>query len=372
MQPLPISILQRTDSSIIYELPAGKPNPHLERPIGEDTRERVLQLACKGNMCWYYTFRLIAPHIGKKAPKELAKERKLEKACSLHRKAQTAHINSLPAITDQLHTEMGFKTLKNIDIKKAEFFIKNRTELQPILETEQTLEGLPSLFPFLEEFLKEGIHKNMHEFLLNKKFSKLNQNCIDFLHHSNVDIEESLKSEISAKNGYDAVDWQKLDVIKKAAFLDILVRNVVAKAYNLQKASWTPSKGIDSLIVQLKAVGPLYIGGSFGKFVYVNEPFKMSQKISERDIYAWRPKAQRHAITFSGNSVLLIGAEKVQRKAFVYYIDSDDPSDPKNRSKQKIYKISFENLTSHICDLHGRFRDDSPVGYAYHGSFNIS
>jgi hypothetical protein len=366
---LPISILVKTDNSILYEIPAGKPNPNQKCLLGEDTRDRVIQAAYKGNTCWYYTLNFIRLRIGKNPCQELSKEREIEKVCSLRRKAITEHENSLPAIADQLQTNLGWETLSNIDLEKAKLFIENRETFQPIFETPETLEGCPSLFPFIEEFLKEGKCNNMHEFLLRKKFKTWNDINIKFLSGFNLSYKK-LFSEMNREYGSEET-WEELDIIEKAAILDFFARDVSAKEYSLKKISWTPLKGIESLIDELKKKGPLFIGGAFGKTAYVDEPFKMNKKLVGRDIYAWKPGAERHPIAFLGHSVLLIGAKKIEDSAFVYFIDPIDQSDPNDKSSQKIYMISFTNLTSNICDLKGVRRKDSSVPYGYYGNFKI-
>ena len=187
---LPISILENTDHSIVYEIPAGKPNPSQKYSLAEETQDRVYQEAYKGNTCWYYTLNFIRNRIGKVPSDELLKEREIEKLSSVRRKAQTAHENSLPAIANQLQGEIGMRMLKGIDVEKAKWYIKNRAIIQPILETPETLDGAPSLFPFIEEFLREGKCKNMHEFLFNKKSVKRNEINIEFLSKFNINPEQ--------------------------------------------------------------------------------------------------------------------------------------------------------------------------------------
>jgi hypothetical protein len=162
---LPITILEKTDNSIIYELPAGKPNPKQKCDAGEEQRDRVIQQAFKGNSCWYYTFNFIRRRIGKNPPAELSKQREIEKVCSLRRKSQTQHENSLPAIADQMQIQIGIEMLSGINLEKAKWFIENQEKIQPILETPETLDGRPSLFPFIEEFLKEGKCKNIYDII---------------------------------------------------------------------------------------------------------------------------------------------------------------------------------------------------------------
>ncbi|MCE2983497.1 MAG: hypothetical protein LW832_08020 [Parachlamydia sp.] len=111
---LPINILEKTDNCIIYELPAGKLSPDQPCSLDGERRQRVFQPAYKGNTCWYYTLNFLRNRIGKQAPDGFSKERKIEKLCSERRKQQTLFENSLPAIADQLKTEMGLKMLGSI------------------------------------------------------------------------------------------------------------------------------------------------------------------------------------------------------------------------------------------------------------------
>jgi hypothetical protein len=123
-----------------------------------------------------------------------------------------------------------------------------------------------------------------------------------------------------------------------------------------------------TLIVELKEKGPLNIFGFFGPTTYLEPDFKHHQ-VSGRDIFAWRPKTPRDRS--AGHSVLIVGAKKVNDKAYVYFIDPINSSDPLDRAKQKIYMNSFENITSNICDFAGHKQIDSEAEYAYYGHFKI-
>lgn len=368
-----LACLKNTETSILYSMPAGKPNPSKPCPLENDKRDRVMQLAYKGNTCWYYVLNYIRMRIGKNPCAELKLAREIEARCSAHRKAITKHELSLPAIADQLSTERGKKMLEEIDQNTANFFKNNWKMIAPTIETPEALEGCPSLLPSLEEFLKRNKEKNMYEFFLWKKFTLRIELHTKFLQSFDVDPQKEFEAEITKKNGYDPkrYQWKTLDLTEKAALLDFFTRKLSAEKYGLTKSKWTPLSGIDGLISELKEHGPLSIGGIFGHTAYVDKPFKTSQTIASREIYGWKPGAQRQELTVAGHSVLLIGAEKVQDKAYVYFIDPIDTSNPKDISKQRIFKISFANLESSICDLHGRLTLDSPeaVGYAYHGNF---
>lgn len=369
-----LNYLERSVNSLLYEIPLGKPNPTEQRLVGNDTRNRVVQSHLKGKESWYYIFNFIRDRIGKNPCDELKNERDIELRCSKRRKTMVLHLDSFPTIVYQLDTNQVRNFLKDTDRSMAEKMIRNWDSLKNLFETPEVLEGGPSIFPFLKEFITENLDKNMYEFFMRRVVEKNNAINTEFLTSFGIEPEDMFKKEILSNNEYKKnIDWEKLTLNKKAAFLDYFVRKISAEKYGLQKTSWCPTRVIEELIYELEQNGPLFIGGAFGKHVYIDEPFKMNQKIGGRDIYAWRPGANRNDIMFSAHAVLLIGAKKVQDKSYVYFIDSEDHSDPKDIESQKIYMISYKNLILNISDLHGRIRPNSSanIGYAYHGNFKV-
>jgi hypothetical protein len=208
--------------------------------------------------------------------------------------------------------------------------------------------------------------------LLNKTYGKRNKINEDFLNQFGIDPEVVYNTEIKSRElEFKDVSWAKSNIIHKSAFLNSFVRNASATAYGLKKSCWAPNKGANNLIKELKENGPLFMVGHLGKAFYKDAPFIMKQKYSGRDIYAWQAGAERIPMTYLAHSVLLVGAKKVQEKAYVFFIDSQDCSDPNDKSQQKIYLISFSNLIENVRDLRGLTKEDSLFGYAYHGNFNL-
>ncbi len=353
---LPITILQKTENSILYGLPAGKPNPHLKCNKGEDVRSRVLQTGAKGAACWYYTFNFIRLRIGKNPCSDLRQERALEEICSRRRKEQKAFDDMLPFSIDELYSKSDSSILEKLDLENAQTFLDNLSSASCILS--ENIEVRLSLTHCIKEFLNEKTHKNLHEFLIFKRSSKTIEINLKFLQNFKTDVHKMLEHQ----------NWEKLDIENKAAALDAYVRDCHADFYKLKKSSWKPLQGIEKLCDELKEKGPLMVLGDFGTSAYTDQPFKMSQQINSRDIYAWHPGAERNQ-ALAGHSVLLIGAKKIKDNAFVYFIDPSDSSDPLDQSKQKIYLISFKNFTSNIYDITGRQNPDSRSEYAYCGSF---
>ncbi len=376
MNPLPINILQTNNNCILYEVISGKPNREQPCTIEEDTRGRVFQSAVKGNACWYYTFNFLRQRIGKNPCVQLLESREIEKNCSSRNKKQIEHSKSLPSLAVKLHSDQEVKdTLKNFSKEKAFNLLDEKTKAD--FETPESLDGRPSLYPFILEFVCQNKHSNLYEFLLHYSYEKRNQINENFLKQFGLEPEKLYDSQIKATSEeHRNVSWTDCNIIHKAAFLNSFVRNASAFAYGLHKSPWSPHLGAENLIDELKKNGPLFVMGYFGKEYYKdkNDLFVMKQKYSGRDIYAWKPGAKRVESNYLGHAVLLVGAKKVDDKAFVFFIDSQDTSNPKDKSQQKIFLISFSNLTENINDLssiRGAAKGDSPFGYAYHGNFNL-
>lgn len=349
---LPLSTLEKTDTSIVYQLPPGKPDPTQACQVGKEKRRRVLQKALKGGTCWYYAFCLLRGRIGKYPCKELLKDRAFEKLCSQRRKEQTAYDAAFPIPIAELYSSEDASWVRRLNLENAETFLK-------FYKSSKKPQG-PDLLPYIEEFIKVKTHPNFHAFLLFKRASKIIEINTNFL--------EKFPKE---KDLLETKEHQGLDVEQRASDLDTYVRHFSAALYKLNKSTWKPSEGIKALIRELKEKGPLMILGDFGKEYYVKPPFKMERKIFGRSIYAWRKDSERHSLLHS-HTVLLVGAKKTEDNAFAYFIDPCDPSDPRNRNTQKIYMISFTNLTSHICSLSGDKQPlDDSFGWAYYGNFKI-
>lgn len=351
----PIKIVEKTPTSIFYELPAGKPDPNQPRPDGGvDTRDRVIQQAQKGSTCWYYSINRLRKRIGKSAGSEWKKERQIELAGSLWRKQETAVHQSLPALTDFFGIEVSKKTFTSIDRNEAEERLKTKDAF-----TEYG--GRPSLSVLLTEFLQENKYQNLQEFLeekISNKYIEIQKELIKNLGGSPNEVDNCL--QMFDNKSYDAI-----------GFINHLGRIRLAEAYQLKVTQWTPLKNIESLIQELTLHGPLAVEGFFGKDCYIDEPIK--EIVKEREIYSWKPGSQRRPT--GGHVVVIVGAKKVKDCALVYFIDPTEKSDPQNPASQRCYKISYNNLTTHVRDSLGLVNKNQAgtgdVGYGYHGHFNI-
>lgn len=369
-----LSCLENSKSGILYEIPAGKPDPRQLCPKENDRRDRVIQAAAKGMACWYYSFKFIRRLIGKNPCPELKEAREIEARCSAYRKTLLKEENSLPNNIYALSEKDVVEFFQEIDRSRASRFILDWKTMGPKFidpKLEKKFPGRPSILFCLQEFVKRNDEQNFYDFLLKKFYSVRNEASIKLLKSFNVDPEKEFEAQITLENGVSkGLQWKKLSIVDKALYLEAFVRQCCAQKYGLKISKWTPLRGFDLLLSELRENGPLCIGGAFGVKFYVDDPFIMSKKISGRKIYGWKPGAKREPIINVVHSVLLIGAKKVKDKGYAYFIDPNDPSDPKDISKQRIFIISYENLCKSISDI-GVITPDSParIGYAYHGSF---
>lgn len=355
---LPVSVLENNSTSILYELPAGKPNPQQQCVAQEERRDRVFQSSMKGANCWYYTFNFIRKRIGKNPSQELMAERAIESICSQRRKELTAYDDTFPVTIGELYSDSDMELCKRLDLKTAQLFLMS--EFSTCCSLSEIMDGRSSIVPYIQAFINEKGHNNMCDFLRYKRASKLIEINMKFLSHFRTGVHQLL--------GHP--QFKEFDIEMQAAAIDTFVRDVHADLYKLKKSTWNPLQGIDKLIEELKKKGPLMILGTFGCSSYIDAPFKMKEKISGRDIYAWRAHSKRTE-RVDAHSVLLVGAKKIQDKAFAFFIDSLEPSDPADKNMQKIYMISFSNLLSNIYSLTGRKETHSEIGYAYYGNFKV-
>lgn len=265
---LPLVTLERTDNSILYELPPGKPDPNQKCTVGEESRTRVLQSGVKGACCWDYTFNLIRPRIGKHPDKELLKERFIEKICSQRRKELTAYDDAFPISITELYLQSTATLLEKFDLEKAQLFLKDPDSSLCCFSA--ILDDRSNIIPYIQEFIKEKKHKNMYEFLIFKRSCKSIELNLKFLNHFPTDIDKMIEDE----------NWKKWDIERKAAALDIYVRDFSADLYQLKKSSWQPLNGIEKLINELQTKGPLMILGDFGPSAYIDLPFIMNRQIA--------------------------------------------------------------------------------------------
>lgn len=346
----------------------GKPNPLEARPIeGPDTRSRVVQRGSKDNTCWYAVFSLLRDRY--RAPNTHHLEgRKFEHIVSRMRKTLSRHEASLPDLADQLNNETV--------IRQFTFFTKEAVQQPETVRLLQTLDRFSErapLCPILPKFLEQGTYRTLYDYLVYLKLGireELTQPLFSYLRvnpKEQFDFERA-KDPLAYEHIYGSVGFDLLSPILKAVFLDNLSRRMVAERYGLDVSSWHPQQPFLDLQQSLERQGPLAVGGCFGRAHYLMEPKMMGRTIADRPIYFWSKSDPRNPGRVTGHMILLVGAERVDSRELVYYLDPMDESDPHHPEKQRIYAMSYERLTASdsICDTHGFLRNDAPssIGYA--------
>ena len=189
----------------------------------------------------------------------------------------------------------------------------------------------------------------------------------EFLGNVVLDTEE--KGRTPQSSGSVNLDYSK-DLLSRSFKLQLESIIKATSLLQIAYSSWKPELGVEGLIQTLKEEGPLGINGLFGRVSYIDAPFETTQKVQGRAIFAWRPQASRNPVTFKANSVLLVGAKQEASKAYVYFIDPEDPSDPQAQTPtQRIYMISYQNFQNSLCNIRGELEAGSSHPFAYRGNF---
>ncbi len=123
---------------------------------------------------------------------------------------------------------------------------------------------------------------------------------------------------------------------------------------------YSTSQKIETLIADLKEKGPLIGLGKIGPNCY-NEPcFKLKHKFEGQDIYGWKPGLERKDRPAS-SYVIVLGAQKIENRAFVYFtLSLDITPDTKTYFRKyvpspidtKIYVVSHKKFGDYLTDLY--------------------
>ena len=125
-------------------------------------------------------------------------------------------------------------------------------------------------------------------------------------------------------------------------------------------STYSSSQKTETLIKELLRKGPLVALGGMGPGCYVNQPFKLKNKVCEQDIYGWKPGTQRTAYPRNGYW-MIVGAKKIADRGYVYFTMAEDHTQnqktyireyrPSN-TDTKIYITSHKTFRNYLCDLY--------------------
>lgn len=117
---------------------------------------------------------------------------------------------------------------------------------------------------------------------------------------------------------------------------------------------------IDKLLKSLQENGPLVALGKLGPSAYTEAPFKLRDKVGNKEVYGWRPLTSKEYA--ASTEVILLGARKTESSAYVYFTLAKDITKDKDSlirgfkpldTDAKVYVMSYENfLKRSLVDLH--------------------
>lgn len=359
-----ITTLVKNSTTILYQMPLGKPNPNEPCPLRDqpDLRSRVVQKEQKENTCVYYIFARLRMRIGKNYDPNLEAGRTIEKIFSNLRKKVT-DIEEKTSKIRNCAASMLSKVLDNFEFKTELSFSPQEkllfNELCDQVPEDWTAELLNN---FLEKKTEPFVRK---ELLLH----------IDCLKELGTSVQQMLYKWQQNFKGYQGITAAEL-LAKPASFqkpvLAGFVQELMAEKYGLIKSAWDPSKGIEGLIDSLKKEGPLAIKGFFGMVYYTANAFEQSVD-GKAQVFGWKKGTRRPSNDQNyamGHICLVVGARKEVDKSYVFFIDPKDRSDPSNPNSQKIYVMSYETFLNNLSNQHTlkySNNPDSRIPYAYAG-----
>lgn len=117
---------------------------------------------------------------------------------------------------------------------------------------------------------------------------------------------------------------------------------------------------IETLIKSLQENGPLVAIGKMGPSAHNEPSFKLKDRVSNQDIYGWKPLTSKDASPTT--QTILLGARQVESRAYVYFVLAEDITKDNNslirgykplETNAKVYVMSYQNfLKRSLVDLH--------------------
>ncbi|MCE5316368.1 MAG: hypothetical protein LLG04_03270 [Parachlamydia sp.] len=325
--------------------PAGKPNPRLPLDPAKP-RERVEQAAVKGNNCWYYALNMIRQRYGK-AEKPGSERRKLELMVSRVRKQVTD-------IYFPFQLQSAFVTSLS---KKYDVHVVNRAttslirDVLPSTVSAHLAEVQEQSIELLKSFCSQQIYDDLAKFVADRYYKA----HIEIYRQLLESIFDKKIEQLCASNSENR-SWEQLTPRERLAFLAVDRTAAVIAIYDVNFSSWHPDQPLHNLLKELEQHGPHVVCGFFGPLYYEQAPYSLQSKINERTIYSWKRDATRNTVDCHPHTVVIVGVDV--EKAFVYFLDPQDPSGPHNKD-QKVYVNSYEKFKSYLTDICGRrFVDD--------------
>lgn len=358
-----------------YLLTPGKPDPNVYWEKGQE-RPRIAQSSQKGPTCLYYAMNLLRERIGKLFSPEYQKARDIEKQCSLFRKNITCLENEKVLIEQVIA-----KIRVNPNRGQAREILSGLENRSKTLSEEEDLspediEDSNTLLNRFQKFCAQKQSDNLSEYFLdhykaeycrihdqflkamgfdpevmyeNKRKKEL---LTDFYDKKGISFNQTRESMLDLLFNKMCPSWKSLSVTDKySEFVDFR-DSVLLQASGFKETQWNPKQSIEVLIDNLKIHGPLLMSGAVGKIFYEKPPEKVN-KVAGRNIYGWKKGDLKKTLHSFGHRishvVVVIGAEKGgPREGFIYFVDPNDGSEPRNPEMQRIYVTSYQNFKEKV------------------------
>ncbi len=345
----------------------GKLGPYKSDGV---SRERVCQSAQKGGNCHYYALQILrgenrignhplvppllsarmeAGLLGESERIQLEKLIKKRSFCREGEKIASAYRKGKQKLDDCFG--LIFAVTKQYDHLSAQE--KNtRVAAKRILgackeygKEESDPQGYRKLFiDTLEAFLRQDVCDNFMNYLHQERYkarSNVNQPLFDYCQLSQEDIQRaSLKP------------WDDLNVNEKYVRESIAAFACLRSIFSCENSSWDPSQGPQALIDQLKTYGPHLVCGLIGKSFYKEAPSQQPNLVQGRQIHFWKVGSKINESSV-GHVIVIVGAQIQNGKGYVYFLDPEDGSDPKDLKSQKVYVMSYDKLKEKMTSLDG-------------------
>lgn len=324
------SFFYSNDNYCFCPPPPGKPN--FKNPQAKD-RSRVILQPQKENFCSYYALRILSNEKIASNSSESDSFQKFKKESSDYRRTLVqirerflfnCHFAEGIALKldSQIVTRVMIEEFRESRINEINQVY--RRQGQTAIEIFCAQDQCDDFVQFVNDVYYQAVVDAQEKFLLNAGFSQ-------------EDVKQCTKT---------------LDLKSSHLALDTIIFRLHYRNFGARKSAWHPNQPIEKLIRQLKLYGPHYVQGYFGQAYYKTPPAELPLKIEGRTIFGWDVEAQK-LDTEERHAIIIIGAQRVREKTYVYFVDPLDSSDPTNVATQKIYAITYDELVNSIVSLNG-------------------
>ncbi len=267
-------------------------------------------------------------------------------------------------------TELEFLQ-KKILVRRMEAECKQQITKE--IASQKIAQSNPKVSSLLQAFVHQNQFANLGEFIKDEYLHRIIEASRHFL--QNFARMPGMDPHLISIINTGLVNLLHDHSLETVAFLSkiMIINCIFINMFGLKKSNWHPDHPLSSLIKEIDTNGPILVNGQFGKMLYVEEPFRLSEKmkatvrgkVQERSLWGWRPDSTRkpqnnHTIIIVGARDEVVGTKKTEH---IYFIDPLDPSDPDNPDEtQKFYVMSLKRLREEITNLNWMKRQNSETG----------